>query len=821
MLNTRFWVIFPCLSLAILAQEAQILPEEAAVGPPVDMITPVPAPQIPLGTLGAAPIAIPKNLVISNYGGGSIEGVRDVGVRYAGPGVKVTGDSGLELFSDSVLVDFKAQTATLEGNVSIYQGNILQRGERAVYYYEKKFLDASGLRVSLDPILLEAGKFTAEQRGGKMVFTGEDAGITTHDVQDPEYWIRARKTTIFPGEKIVFNDLKLIAGDTPVFWLPYLSQPLDAELGYHPLPGARSNWGPYLLNTYGVMLGGDYNPETGENENAWLLSRWHLDLRSRRGIGAGVDLVDTRVPNTDELSGLSLYHIYDFGSNIELFGIPRDTVDPNRFSIELKHRLPLELEDSADWRLDSNLTILSDEYFREDFDVASFLTDPSPDNTIGLYRRDDDSLLSFLTRYRVNDFYQADTRLPEVSFDQARSPLFGLPILHEGKSSLGFIGEQAADFTTQTVVNPLMQLTAGDPAAQPLLNQLTAYNRVLAAQMLALPVGDSRRREIREQLTDPSYARFSTYQDFSLPIQLGSLLNITPQAGLGYTRYDAADWSIENQDRPYMHVGTEVSTKFSKNFDAYKNAAWGLDGLRHILQPYSAWSLLRTDGFDLDNPNVDRLTATTRPRPLDPIRYNAIDDLRSWNIIRMGARNRLLTKRDGQSFEWLYMDTYMDTFIEDPEQDRDFSNLYNDLNWRALPWLEVILNTQFPVVNSGAGFREINTSLRFMPTQNFEFELGYRNLTGHPVLIDSNQVNLRTYTRLNETWGIGTQHILEFDDGTLERQQYTLHRDLGNWVAGVGMTTTDNRFESEYGVVFSLSLKDFPSAALPFEINSN
>jgi LPS-assembly protein len=820
MLNVRLWIIYSLLFLTLVAQDAQILPEGTAGSPPVDMITPVPPPEIPFGGMGEAPIATPKNLVISNYGGGRIEGVRDVGVRYVGPGVKVTGDSGLELYSDSVLVDFKAQTATLEGNVSIYQGNILQRGDRAVYHYERKFLDASGLRVSLDPIILEAGKFTAEQRGDRMVFVGEDAGITTQDVENPNYWIRARKTTIYPADKVIFNDLKLFAGDVPIFWLPYLNQPLDGQLGYHFLPGARSNWGPYLLNTYGVMLGGDYNPETGENENAWLLSRWHLDLRSKRGIGAGIDLVDTRVQDTDELSGFSFYHTYDLAPDTEIFGIPRDSVDPNRFEVTLKHRLELDFPDLGEWRLDSNFSILSDEYYLEDFDLANFRTNPSPDNTLGLYRRDDDSLLSFLTRYRLNDFYQTDTRLPEVSFDHARRSLFGTPILHEGKTSLGFIGEQSADFTTNMVVNPLMKLTAGDPEAQPLLNQFRGYNRLLAEQLLALPLNDPRRKDLRTQLTDPNYARFSTYQDFSLPIQLGSMLNITPQAGLGYTRYDAANWSFEDQDRTYVHLGTEISTKISKDYHGYKNPAWGLDGLKHIIQPYAAWSFVNTDEFGMDRPNVDRLTETTRPRPLDPIRFNAIDDLQSWNIIRMGMRNRLLTKRDSQAFEWLYMDTYIDKFIEDPERDRDFSNLYNDLHWRMLPWLELTFNTQIPIISGGTGFHEIESSLRFMPTQNFEFEVGYRELAGHPVLIDSNQINLRTYTRLNDFWGVGTQHILELDDGTLELQQYTVHRDLGNWVLGFGLNSSDNRFESEYGFVFSLTLKDFPSLSLPFEMNA-
>jgi hypothetical protein len=91
---------------------------------------------------------------------------------------------------------------------------------------------------------------------------------------------------------------------------------------------------------------------------------------------------------------------------------------------------------------------------------------------------------------------------------------------------------------------------------------------------------------------------------------------------------------------------------------------------------------------------------------------------------------------------------------------------------------------------------------------------------GHPVLLDSSRIDLRTYIRLSENWGFGTRHELELDDSTLEEQIYSVHRDLGNWVAGMGISSRDNRFEQEYGLVFSLTLKDFPSVSLPFELDA-
>lgn len=818
MFNPGARIILLCLCLPNSVLVAQVLPE--AGEPPLgDAIAPVEAPEIPIGPPELAGMEMPKQLNI--FSTGTIEVIKDVGVRYAGPGVKITGDNGMEIFSDSVVVDFKAKTATLDGNVVVYQGNMMQRGDRAVYHYERKFLDASGLRASMDPLLLESGKFTAEeQRDGSQIFVGTDAGITTHDAQFPNFWLRAKKTTIYPEEKIVFKNLKVYAGETPVFWLPYLSQPLKGELGYHFVPGARSNWGPYLLNSYGIMLGGERDPVTGENTSAWLFSRWNLDLRASRGVGFGVDLADKRVELPEEITGFSAYYLNDLDPGAERSGVPRGFVNEDRYKFELKHRITPDFGDEADWRIDSNITWLSDRHYLEDFEMERYLTDPEPDNTLGIYRREDKSLLSMYMRYQLNDFYRADSRLPEIAYDRARAPLFGLPVLHEGTTSLGYIGEKAPDFMQRGVVDPLMSMAPGDPAAAQYLNQLGGYERQLAEELLSLPPGDPKREAIRTQLLDSNYARFHTYQEFSMPMLLGGFLSLTPEAGLGYTRYGAVDGPQDGFGRTHLHAGVETSMKFSRELGSYQDRRLGLDGLMHVFQPYGSWSYVSSDDFAPGDPGVDRLTPTTRPRPIDPLRFTAIDQMQSWNVIRLGARNRFLTKRDSQSYEWLYVDTYMDAFLNDPEGDRNFSNLYNDVRWQPLPWLGVNVETQFPIGGGGSGFNEFNTNVNFMPNDRMEFSIGYRLLDGHPYLTDSNRIQFQSYTRINENWGIGSRHTLELDDGTLELQQYTLHRDLGNWVAGVGISSRDNRRETETGVVFSLTLKDFPSVSLPFEMDA-
>ena len=820
----------PLLTITAMAQDEGLLtPIEPIPRPvdliepvprPVDLIQPVPAPEIPLGGIQDTTPVLPENLKIDNRGG-SIEGNLEDGIKLGGP-VKVSGDNGLEIFSDTARIDLREKSVTFRGNVSIYQGNNLQRGDTAVYYYEKKVLDASSLRVSLDPIVLEAGKFTAQSYGGKTVFVGENAGVTTHDSQNPYYWVRSDRTTVYPGEKVTFQNLKLYIRDTPVFWLPYLSQPLDSELGYHFVPGARSHWGPFLLNTYGIMLGGTPNPLTGEKEDQWLLSRWRFDIRATRGVAAGVDLVDTREENSSEITGLSLYYLNDADPTDSRTDFPRLDVDSNRYKVQLKNRLELDLEKTADWRLDTNLTLLSDDFYLEDFEPGVFRTNPSPDNTIGLFRNDGDSLLSIFGRIRLNDFYRADTQSPEIALDQVRRPIFGSAFLHEGQTSFSVRGVKAADTTRRNIIEPLLDNPGGFPGASDLIEQLNSYELGLIQRINALRAinpNDPRIASIRAQLLDTGYTRFHTNHTISRPITHSDWFTLTPRIGAAYTSYSSVEGPEGSDARLILHGGAEAALKFSKHYGT-KNHSFGLDGLLHVIQPYTNWSVINADELNEDFPNIDRLTFTTRPPSLDPSRFTAIDDLESWNILRFGVRNQLITRRDGQSHEWLFLDTYIDKFFDDPLADREWSNLYNDVRWQPLPWLGIDVETQVPVIADGSGFSELSTRVRFQPHRDMEIALAYRHLNSHPVLVDSDRIDLTTYVRLNENWGFGTRHTYELSDNTLELQQYTLHRDYGNIVAGVGVSHRDNRFEDEFGIIFSLSLKNFPSANLPFTLDA-
>jgi len=719
---------------------------------------------------------VPPNITVQNDGG--ITFLNSLGlIRYDG-NVSVTAKDGLELYSDTAEINTKLKIITLRGNVSIFQNGSLFRGSMATYNYETEHLDTSLLRTGFHPLLLQADAFTSKtDKKGRVYYSGENAGITTHDAESPNYWFKAKRVNVYPEKRVTFKNLKVYAGDTPIFWLPYLSQPLDSDLGYHFSPGAKSDWGAFLLNTYGILL------DTPDSEEPWLLSKWRFDLRSLRGAAIGLDLQDTRSSDNFNFPGFKSYFAYDDDPLRSRNGILREDVDPNRFKLELKHRHWLKKDANSSQRLELNLSFLSDENFLEDFEQSVFQFDPEPDNTIALLHQTDQYLAGLQVRLPINQFYQSDSRLPELFFEVPRQTLGESSILYESFSSVGLYEERLTDDNRDSLFEEASTLSSFDP----------------------------RFDEIQNLLNETQYGRFHTYHEISRPIKTSNGLSITPRAGVGFTQYSLTESDssqFDNFNRTHLFAGVDASLKFSKHYDHLKSKRWGLNEALHVVRPFINFSNLASNNFDFDFEAVDTLTPTTRPRAINVGRFSAIDDLKDWSVIRLGVQNTILTKRNGTSHPWLTLDTHIDAFIEDPEFDRDASNLYNTLAWTPLPWFRLNIETQFPIVSDSSNFTELSSSLNFMPHENWEFTVGYRYLESHPTFVDSSLVQLRTFGRLSETWGLGMYQQWQLDDNTLELQEYTVHRDLGSWNLSLGAFIRDNRIENEFGLLISFQLSD-------------
>ncbi len=727
-------------------------------------------------------------------------------------------------------------------NVMIIKDGQIFRGETVTYNFETQDLKANNIRSGLPPVFYNTADMKTNS-GALKGESGETARIdgagtyfTTHDSSHPNFHVTAKSLTIYPGDRIIMHNAKFYVGNLPIFWLPLYVQPLNNELGYFFQPGYDSLWGTFLLNQYGVMYG-DHT-----------LAKYHLDLRSTRGVAGGVDFKSLRYANNDNFGKLLLYYAYDNSPGTGTGGRNRRELAPSkdRYRLSFQHRIYLPGPSESTWYLDFNLNKLSDRFMLKDYYFAESRVNPQPDNTIALVKHSDNFVAMLWTRFQMNNFDHTDVRLPELAIDFTRQPLWHTGVYYQSESSLGFYKEKLS--------NAEASLLQGKIKTQQ--DNLSGFNGGLTSTVLGSSSGinelagttftdnnsnfhrstpkllttrDQVQQDIANleaELSDKKFARLHSYHEFLYPMSFGDggWFNVVPRLGGGASVYNDVSGGQKEfgpTTKGIFQAGLDVSGKFSRTWDDVKNQTLGLDGLRHTFMPYVNYSYLNSDplvGF----PSIDRLNPSTRPRPIDVPLFTAVDDLNTWNVARVGMRNTLQTKRDDATYNWMGLNTYVDLFFQDPEFDRKVSNLYNDFYFRPVPWLSLNIDSQLPIGSSDYNFTELNTSLSWMPTKSFTWSVGHNYLNKNPIFADSSLIFSRIYTRLNENWGFAMNHIYEATDHTLQYQSYSVSRDLTSWVVSVGGLVRNNvNAQKDYGIIVNFTLKDFPQVSLPLDLDPN
>ena len=274
-----------------------------------------------------------------------------------------------------------------------------------------------------------------------------------------------------------------------------------------------------------------------------------------------------------------------------------------------------------------------------------------------------------------------------------------------------------------------------------------------------------------------------------------------PSEGLGAT------W------RTIFNAGVESSFKISREWDEVQNRTLGLDGLRHIIQPYADFSWVSAPNIDPATIlQFDRVQPSTKLNPIDFPQYTAIDAIDNWTIARIGVRNRLQTRRDDLTVSWLELETYVDVNFDNPFDKTDYSNVFNKLTFAPVPWATLVIDSQLPLLDHG--FTEVDTSINFKPTANTLLTFGHRYLQGNPFFLDSSQFTVGGYYRINANWGVGFYEQYEAETNIIEQQRYSIYRDLTSWVASLGAIIQNNGGVKEYGVLLTFTLKAFPKFGL-------
>ncbi len=202
-------------------------------------------------------------------------------------------------------------------------------------------------------------------------------------------------------------------------------------------------------------------------------------------------------------------------------------------------------------------------------------------------------------------------------------------------------------------------------------------------------------------------------------------------------------------------------------------------------------------------------------QPLSFPQFDQIDALNDADVFRFGLRNKLQTKRYDQTWDLVDLNIFTDwhpnashtTAPDAPLVQSGLSDLFVDLRLRPTRWLGFHLESRYDMKDDR--LNELDSETRWIPNQwlNIGFTTRYLDQPGTIFGPRSNLFGSDVHLRLNEDWGLRLAHRFEAATGTLEEQEYTLSRDLHDWVIAVSIRKTGGDFQ----LVLFLSLKAFPT----------
>jgi LPS-assembly protein len=678
-----------------------------------------------------------------------------------------------DIYADYAQYNPSTHDVELRGHVRIYRDTSLYIAENGIYNTETKKIRALTARTESVPYFLTGTHVTSLSDNGYLI---KDGNFTTHDSPKPDFHLHARTIRVYENDRVIFQYVTAYVGNVPVFWWPYLYQSLNQAFSFAVSPAYLSSWGPSLLTQVTFPITDD------------IRGRLRLDYRGRRGVALGFDSIIDYF--NDSEARLKTYYLQDQNPNLNETDIPRKDVPTGRYRVSLA--------DTTNFTDDiygiTNLTKLSDPFVMQDFYQGEFRIDPVPDNVIAVAKTDPFYTLTAIERFQANEFFTTTERSPEVVLDIKRHALFGGPIFYE--SETGF-----ANLRLQFPQDSGFENYGTDRFDT--FHQLTFPNTYFGWLSIVPRVG------FRGTYYGKTWDLGSTtFIPPSNPLEPNFIL--PPPTLANPVKFDGDTF------RSVFDTGAEASFKISRTWENVQSRTFGLDGLMHVIQPFTDFSYVKEDG---PNPTsilgFDRFQPSTQPRAIDFPQFTTIDSIADWTVWRVGVRNRLETRRDDTTMTWLELDTFVDVNFVNPYQPTDYSNLVNNVRFTPLPWMSLSVNSQLPAFSKG--FTEVDTIASVQPMANLQLTVAHRYLNGNPFFDNSSLFVVGGYYRIDENWSIGIQEQYEGATGILEQQRYSIYRDLSSWVASFGGIIRDNSGSREYGVIFTITLKAFPKFG--FDLN--
>ncbi|MEI7732306.1 MAG: LPS assembly protein LptD [Verrucomicrobiota bacterium] len=517
---------------------------------------------------------------------------------------------------------------------------------------------------------------------------------------------------------------------------------------------------PGYRSTFGPFLYSTYHWYWNDK----LDGAMHLDYRVNRGPAVGPDL-NMHLGRLGE-GQLNYYYTRDTDAGrTPLPGNREIGTDRERFSYT--HSLTIDSNTTA--RLVARYQ--SDQQMIHDFFEGEYQENVQPSSFLEVEHRWSNWSLNGLGMTRLNRFNDTVERLPDIKLTGFRQQLGESPFYYDSESSFGW------------------------------------YRRLFSYDTLG----------------KYSASRGDTYHQITLPQNYFGWLNVSPRVGGRFTAYSAADGpgaTTTDQSRGVFNTGAELSTKLSRVWPAAQNSLLDVKGIRHILTPSINYVYVPTPSArPSELPQFDYEIPSYRMLPIEYPDYNSIDGVDSQNVFRLGLRNKIQTKREGQVENLINWMLASDCRLRPRGQQSSFGDLYSQLDFSPRSWITLSQETRFDTQNSK--LRELDHRLTLTPDEVWSFAVGNRFMCRDPFYGITDRQNLyytQFYYRLNENWAFRTSHHFEAHLGKMQEQYYTVYRDLRSWTAALTLRMRSNvGGKDEVTVAVTFSLKAFPRFRADYE----
>lgn len=463
----------------------------------------------------AIPIIVNGDKVQYDYAQKMVSGTGNVSITY----------KEIRLTCDAIVVNVEKKEGVAEGNVTLYQEGNTFSADTVVYDFAAKKGELLNGAMKMPPWY---GKAEIIKKTGEKLYKLNHSYVTTCDLEKPHYRIEAKTIKVYLDEKVTIWNAFFFIGNIPVMYIPYYNHPLEDNMPQVDIvPGYDKDWGAYALTAWRLF----FHPDSKGHA--------HLDYRSKRGLGEGVDYS---------------YRMGKFGEGYARFYYAHDREPPDaavkdRWRAQFRHKWEVDENSimTAEYHKLSDKDLLKDFFYKEEYEV-----DEEPPTYLSYVGAKDEYSFEVLADTRVNRFYTVTEKLPEAKMSIAKIKLFNfMNLYYQNESSVARLNKDFADGLPESAPNDDYQAT-----------------------------------------------RIDSRNELSYPFRILGFLNLNPFAGLRETFYSKNPMSKRNILRNVFNAGTELYTRFYKIYDVETD--WlGLDihHIRHLIMPSARYEYINTPNY--------------------------------------------------------------------------------------------------------------------------------------------------------------------------------------------------------------------------------